>query len=113
MKILPCKIFYLYSINFEWIGKGTVNGSELFSVVSCQCSVRQRNVLGGIRCWLLVVGCWLALYGADYLGNGPAMMGPESTGFQACLQWAHCTSRVAALLAPEWVSTATEFFFWQ
>ena len=22
----------------------------------------------------------------DYLGNGPAMMGPESTGSQACLQ---------------------------
>ena len=45
----------------------------------------------------------------DYLGNGPAMMGPESTGSHACLQWAHCTSRAAALLAPEWVSTATEF----
>src|SRR5258708_38234493 len=49
----------------------------------------------------------------DHLGNGPALMGPESTGSQACLQWAHWTSRAAASLAPEWVSSATEFFLRQ
>src|SRR6266446_5952242 len=47
-----------------------------------------------------------------HLGNGPALMGPESTGSQACLQWAHWTSRGAASLAPEWVSSAMEFFLW-
>src|SRR6266849_6809200 len=40
-------------------------------------------------------------------------MGPESTGSQACLQWAHWTLRAAASLAPERVSSAMEFFFWQ
>src|SRR5229473_4518392 len=49
----------------------------------------------------------------DHLGNGPALMGPESTGSQACLQWAHWTLRAAASLAPERVSSAMEFFFWQ
>ena len=49
----------------------------------------------------------------DHLGNGPDMMGPESTGSQACLQWAHWTSRAAESLAPEWVSNATEFLLWQ
>src|SRR6266851_3642579 len=53
------------------------------------------------------------LKGLGHLGNGPAMMGPESTGSQACLQWAHSTSRAAASLAPEWVSSATEFFLRQ
>jgi hypothetical protein len=49
----------------------------------------------------------------DHLGNGPDMMGPESTASQARLQWAHWTSRAADSLAPEWVSNATEFLFWQ
>ena len=48
-----------------------------------------------------------------HLGNGPATMGPESMGSQARLQWAHWTSRAAASLAPEWVSSATEFFLRQ
>src|SRR6266851_858421 len=51
--------------------------------------------------------------GADHLGNGPARTGPERTGAHTCLQWAHCTSRGPALLAPEWASTATELFLWQ
>ncbi len=49
----------------------------------------------------------------DHLGNGPARTGPERTGAHTCLQWAHCTSRGPALLAPEWASTATELFLWQ
>src|SRR5260370_37824834 len=48
----------------------------------------------------------------DHLGNGPALMGPESAGSQACLQWAHWTSRAAASLAPERVSSAMECFLW-
>jgi hypothetical protein len=28
-----------------------------------------------------------------HFGNGPAIIGPESNGSQACLQWAHCTLR--------------------
>src|SRR5260370_15503424 len=56
-------------------------------------------------------GLAAALDEQAHLGNGPATMGPESTGDQVCLQWAHWTSRSAAWLAPERVSNATEFLF--
>ena len=58
-------------------------------------------------------GLAATLYEQDHLGNGPATMGPERTGSQGCLQWAHWTSRAAASLAPECVSKATEFFLRQ
>jgi len=41
------------------------------------------------------------------------MIGPVSMGSQDFLQWAHFASCAAALLVPEWVSTATEFSLWQ